>query len=285
MDDIDVTSKGICDLLGIAPQTIRFYEGYGFDARYKQEAQNRYRHYRIEDIAQLSWLRELTQMGLTVRDASHLLRGADAAGYHEPIERAYEALEEELRNKRLLLEAMREREKELGRLAAETGIYRDALSPDMWMLPCTDGLAMPADPDTRRAIREWAARMPPVSFSFYIPAERLVPGAITDIAMTVPARYADDLGKNALERAVHLPSRQCVTWVLDVDATASKSWRRENPDFDGHYPLYADALAYLEERGLHLTGYVVGQLIASCVHDGAGVSHDYYRVWFPVEGA
>lgn len=275
-----IRTRDVCALLGITPPTIRLYEQYNQARRYGF-ADNGYRDFTYQSVAQLASFRDLSVMGMGLDDAARVSCDATCASLGEALADCREGIDAKIARLERLREVVDEQRKLVGLI--ETGLddYRVDTMPAMYLLACEEDGAMPASRSHVDLIRAWGEQAPFVRFMAYFDE---VPShySVARIGLAVDEAHADLVELDS-PHVMKVGGRPCACGLCRVSNVLGRESSGPADGFDSYYCSVAELLAWMGERGLRPAGGAYGRLVASHVADADGPDNDYYYGWVPVE--
>ncbi|MEG0934640.1 MAG: MerR family transcriptional regulator [Clostridia bacterium] len=266
------TIKRISDLVGIGPQTIRYYEEKGV-LNPERNDQSGYRYYTVWDYGMLIHVRKYLKYGCSVSEAAELLNTGSVESTIEMAERKATDLEKEIVEKVHILNNLRTLKGQLANLSADLGQCQIVQRPAMYRMENMQDITFSADPQIHRLTQEWLSMMPFV----YNTIRYSLKDVCDDTehrcsALGILERDAQVWKIQESQYVKYYPERLCVHTVIGGDG------------FDKMLPLSKrihGALDYLRENGLTLTGDVITRM--DIMSASARGYCTYQNAWFPID--
>lgn len=154
--------KQVAAMLGITPQTLRFYERYGIEAGSRGE-ENGYRSYSHVGVDELMSIRKYRNCGFTLAEAAKMMKRADAQEVSGLLLRQSEAIEREIEINQLKARKLKEVSEEV--LAHDRGPQHVQTPP----LLCRHMVNEERTPgkESLRALSVWGQWMPMAQWTLF----------------------------------------------------------------------------------------------------------------------
>lgn len=198
----------VAKMLGISPQTLRFYEQYGI-LPHERIGEGKYRQYSEEGVDLLMSLRKCRNCGFTVAQTAELLRCGGSAQFTQLLANQAERLARHAELERRIAQSMRQAVARAETLEARLGRWQTRLRPVTYCLPVKCGEDRPSAQDMEHigALADW---LPLVKWAMRFPAA----GEGVDMGFAAEEETAAFLGFNTLAGAERLEARPCVYTLL-----------------------------------------------------------------------
>jgi len=256
-------------MLGISPQTLRFYEQYGISV-HERVGDGQYRHYSDTSIDLLMSLRKCRNCGFTVAQTAEIIRQEDAAQLVLTLQGRAEAMERQAEMQTRIAQSMRAAAELMKRSESLIGRYEVRKRPAgcalMIKRPGTERL----DAHAMARVAEWAEWMPLVRWMTRYPLERLPGEAGTEKGFVTDKKTAAFLGAERQEGVERLPECVCLYTVI--------RWHSAR---GGPIAGVREGLAYMEENGIQLAGAPVVSTFWNVNVKDDPIS--YGECWFPIQ--
>lgn len=256
----------VSKMLGISPQTIRFYEKYGITPREK-DAANGYRSYDLSSIYTLLVGRQYQNCGFTLSETAELLRSLEVDYVQSQYERKVKEMERELDwYKRVHVRAS-EIAAQLKTVHDNAGQFITVYCPDfVGVVYSTSRRNDRLTPEAMETISKWGGQMPLTGFLllFDETAQKRKAGFIASLEDAV------FLGVDKDPNVFRLPSRKCIYSVLTGDAS-----KREVSAY------FEETYARLRREGIQAVDVPFGRGIVTV--DRLNKQKYYTEFWIPVE--
>ena len=258
----------VSDMVGVTPQTIRFYEKYGILPADRGES-GKQRRYSVIDINILMRSRMYRNAGFTLAESSELQNDVSVQGMEERYRNKAAELERELVWKQRVLNRMKQDADLLGKIEQYRYQVTETVSPAGYgMLYSLGGRGTTIAKELREKVRSWVNFMPVVQPLVYFYRDKL-PSSGRNLGFFLPEEAGDYLEQLDSEGVFPIPPQKCVYTVLD-------GYTREHDS-----AFYVNAfLERLDREGIQLSGNPYGRVITSL--DCGRTYHFYAEVWFPV---
>jgi len=211
------STKQVAAMLGITPQTLRFYERYGIDAgnRGDEGGPRRYTHAGVDELMSI---RKYRNCGFTLANAAKALKSAEQNEVAEMFLRQSEALEREIACKQLIVQKLRDVAKEIALCGA---------SPERVHTPAL--ICCPVlDSDRRmnengpRILSEWSQWMPMTQWTLFISEDF----EKQFFGFSIEETSAAICGVEEENGCFHSPTQECirlpVTWLARKEEVYDK---------------------------------------------------------------
>lgn len=266
------TIKRISELVGIAPQTIRYYEEKGMLSPEKNEKTG-YRYYTVWDYGILLTARKYLRYGCTVAQSAELLNDIPLEASVDMAKEQEAKLQAEITDSLRVLENLRTWRTRLEQTPLELNRCRIERRPAMLRLENMDDITFYDDAEVHRRTKEWLSMTPFVFNTVRYPLEDVQ----NDTGHRVSGQgllEADARRLGIVEDAYvrYYPERMCVCMTIG------------GKNFDTMLPLsrrISGGLRYLEENGLTLTGDILTR--TDFVQKCATGYRSYQTAWLPVD--
>lgn len=256
-------------MLGISPQTLRFYEQYGISV-HERVGDGQYRHYSDTSIDLLMSLRKCRNCGFTVAQTAEIIRQEDGAQLALTLQERAEAMERQAemqmrvaQSVRATAALMRESESLIGRYEMRKRPAGCALIIKRPWMERLDAHAM-------ARVAEWAEWMPLVRWMTRYPLERLSEEARTEKGFMTDEKTAEFLGTERQEGVERLSECVCLYTVI--------RWHSAQ---GGPIAGVREGLAYMDKNGIRAAG---APLVSTFWN--VNVKDDplsYGECWFPIQ--
>ena len=184
MHEILASMGEVAALLGVSAETIRFYEKNGLEKRHLTKA-NGYREFPLESLSELYYIRELRQMGATVKEAIELASGSTPDVLRSRLDSYATSLESRIAFDTVVLNAIKERKRDLEGMVEKADLYSVQESPAYFFVGCTRGGELAIEGKATDLVQTWAQLSPPVRFVFHIDTHDIRPGCACDVGLAI----------------------------------------------------------------------------------------------------
>ncbi len=261
----------VSQLLGVAPETIRYYERKGVVKPKTEESGHRY--YDITDVCLMGKARAYMQYGFTLEQARALLECADTDGILQIYGQRAEEIERELEKGFQTLKSIRRRQREVSELMGKIGRFELAERPALRLI---DTFRNNVPIDAEEGLQTHSVWMQKQLYTFaYLRFDwaDIVRGETRRIVGA--AVREEDLNQACLPMGPEvrrLPPARCLHTVKRMGSAS------RNPG--GVEELFTQEFQYMRGQGLTLRGGVFCRTVL--VHRD-GEDHAYLReVWMEV---
>ncbi|MGJ4848827.1 MerR family transcriptional regulator [Bacillota bacterium Meth-B3] len=258
--------KEVAEMMGITPQTLRFYEQYGM-CSYSRGGEGGYRSYSGANVDVLMSLRNLRNCGYGVAQAVELLRCPDILRQSRLLREQAQKLARQIEMQRRIVEKLRERAQWMEEAPARIGIIEERMRPAALMRVFAADREERMLPKERAEMARWTDWMPLLQWGRILDAGRgcktTRQGFVVDPETAAFLEIGDTPG------LIRLPAQPCLYAVL--------SWRPQKKELDGQ-------VAALLERA-RAQGKALGEEALVRTFWNVGLTHQqsYGEVWIPVE--
>lgn len=155
--------KQVAAMLGISPQTLRFYERYGIDAGNRADDSG-YRSYSHAGVDELMSIRKYRNSGFTLADSAKALKCADPDAVADMLAAQAQVLQKEAAQKMLIAQKLQH--------VAQSILTRDS-APETIQMPallCARVINEARQPDETayRMLKTWVQWMPMAQWALFI---------------------------------------------------------------------------------------------------------------------
>lgn len=249
-------------MLGIAPETLRYYETKHI-IPFQKEENSRYRTFDVADICILGKARSYLKYGISLDDAQAMLNQDSIQYTVQRLEEQADLIKQQIQEQLALLHSIEAKLDGIKKTQDSLGRFTLANRPAMYALKVYDKTQSPSCNDEQAL---WLGHMN--TFSFI----RIHKDSFTSMQMGDYGLYKGILAQDAPSSGLSLssdvellPSCPCL-YTTTISATT---------------PLaFEPVLAYLAENNLQVTGDVIWK--GGAVHRG-NTGYQYYReLWIPI---
>lgn len=157
----------VARLLGVSPEALRLYERNGILKSSVKDAENGYRYYSRLDITALMRARAYHQYGFSMKETEALINSDDVSYIQEEYRSREDRLEEEIRQKQMILGCLRQISALLDRIPSELWTIRRETCPGIFRLEFMKGEELILSPAQQELFPQWVAMAP-----FAFPSQR-----------------------------------------------------------------------------------------------------------------
>lgn len=266
------TIKTLSDLVGLTPQTIRYYEEKGL-LEPKRDSHNGYRYYTVWDYVMLLTARRYLRYGCSVAQISDLLNNAPIEDSIDMAKQQEAQLEEEIADRLRTLESLRSWRQELESIGSESAQCRIGMRPGLFRLENMEDITFIDEKEIYQRTQQWFSMMPQVFSCMRYPKEDVEND--TDRRFSAPGILEKDAARWGIREdkyVTYYPPRLCVIQMIGGEG------------FDTMLPLsrrIGGALQYMHDNGLSLTDDVITRM-ETCQKGGSGY-RSYQTAWLPID--
>lgn len=266
------TIKTISELIGIAPQTIRYYEDKGMLAPQK-DARNGYRYYTVWDYAVLLMARRYLRYGCSVDSSSELLNPSPLENTLEMTRTQEKRIEKEIAEKVRVLENLRRWRSRLEQIQKDEPICHIGMRPGIFRLENMEDVSFMNQQEIFQRTQQWLGMSPFVFNTMRYPLQ--------DVLKDTGHRFS---ALGILEEDAHIWNitqdqyvkyhRPCLCVIQTIGGEC----------FDTMLPLsrrIGGALDFMQKNGLKLAGDVMTRM--DFVQRGKEGYLSYQTAWLPIE--
>ncbi|HIS00928.1 MAG TPA: MerR family transcriptional regulator [Candidatus Excrementavichristensenella intestinipullorum] len=266
------TIKTISDLIGITPQTIRYYEENGVLSP-KRDARNGYRYYTVWDYGILLMARRYLRYGCSVAKSSELLNNTSVERTIDATRRQEAQLEEEIADKLRILDNLRKWRALLEAVGQGTGACRIDMRPGLFRMENMEDTTFLPEKEIYQRTKQWLAMTPFVFNTIRYPLEDVQKDTCHRFsALGILEENARLWNIQADQYVTYYPPRLCVIQTIGGEG------------FDTMLPLsrrIGKAMSFLAEKGLSLTGDIITRM--DYAQKSASGYCSYQTAWFPID--
>ncbi|MEF9972929.1 MAG: MerR family transcriptional regulator [Clostridia bacterium] len=203
----------VARMLGITPQTLRFYENYGILENERVQP-NHYRSFSSENIDTLMSIRKYRNCGFTVAQSAQALMSDTPGELSGALDAQVARIEEEINVKRLIAEQMKELSSRLSEYAcAEDGLITRVIRPRRLFVRFTDQARRPVA-GTLDYLAKWAGLMPLARWTaLFAPSQVIAPEEFS-YGFSIDESIYLSLREPPTENACALPACRCLRMAL-----------------------------------------------------------------------
>ena len=255
-------------MLGISPQTLRFYEQYGISV-HERVGDGQYRHYSDTSIDLLMSLRKCRNCGFTVAQTAELIRQEDGARLARALQERAEAMERQAEMQTRMAQSMRAIARLIRQTESLIGRYEVRRRPAGCVLILRQAGTERLDAQAMARVAQWAEWMPLVRWMTRYPLEDLPSEAGMEKGFMMDEKTAAFLGAERQEGAERLPECACLYTVL--------RWHSAQGE-----PIAGvrEGLAYMQKKGIRAAGAPVVSTFWNVNAKDNPIS--YGECWFPI---
>lgn len=256
-------------MLGISPQTLRFYEQYGI-LTHERAGEGGYRQYTDVSMDLLMSLRKCRNCGFTVAQTAQILREADGGRIGEALEERAETLERQAEMQLRIAGSLRATAALTRRVEAGAGRFEERERPEGVARVVKRAGAQRPEPSAMEQVGIWAEWLPLVRWMIRYRPDDLEKGERPDYGFIVDAKNAAFLGVEELAGIEHIPPCACLYTLM--------RWRTGTGEVLDCVRRGAEEA---DRRGLRLCGAPIVSTLWNAGATQEPVSCGEF--WFPIE--
>lgn len=255
----------VSQILGISPETIRFFEEQGLVQPHRDEANN-YRYYGSLDVNKIVAYRFFRSMEFSLEQSLEIL----SSPYSETLthlDRKVKDITERLEFYQNLSARVKEFRDSLQRIDTLVDNYLVEERPNLLFYhnQVTDKFLT----HEMKMTHDWLENLPFVWLALYIPIEEIPFGNRIHWGYAVDTKYRWIIDTIDPQLAKSVPKQKCVCTVL-----RHRGQKRVTP------AALKPALAFIQERGWKLAGDVSGWILNEEIQAGEVIRN--FLVWLPI---
>lgn len=252
-------------MLGITPQTLRFYEQYGI-LTHERSGEGGYRQYSDLSMDLLMSLRKCRNCGFTVAQTAEMLKEKDGERIARALSERAAAMEWQAGLEIRIARQLRAVSDKMAHIQACINRYERRTRPEQWMVVIRRDAMARLDVKTMKQVGRMTEWMPLVKWAI-----RSMPEAVnrTEMGFVTDADTAAFLGMSALDGAERLAACECMY--------APVTWRLEE---GGIRACLCQAAAWAQREGVRVTGPIMLNTLWNAVNEKGSIA--YGEAWLPI---
>lgn len=256
-------------MLGISPQTLRFYEQYGI-LTHERTGDGNYRQYSDVSMDLLMSLRKCRNCGFTVAQTADILSCEDGEAMAKMLDARAKTLAHQAEMQRRIVERLHATAGLLEQLKARIGCYEEREREAAYTMIVKRAGAQRPEPKAMEQAGMWAEWLPLVRWMTRYQPDDVHAAQRPDMGFVVDADNAAFLGVPELPGIEQIPAQACLYTVM--------RWR---PAL-GELPIrMREGCEELERRGYRLAGPALAYTLWNAGAREGAVS--YGEFWFPID--
>ena len=200
-------------MLGISPQTLRFYEQYGI-LTHERTGEGGYRQYTDVSMDLLMSLRKCRNCGFTVAQTAEILREEDGGRIGEALEARAETLERQAEMQLRIAKSLRATAVLARRGDEGMDRYEERERPESFAMVVKRAGAKRPEPHAMDQVGIWAEWLPLVRWMIRYQPDDLEAGERPDLGVIVDAQNAAFLGVERLPGIERIPACPCLYTLM-----------------------------------------------------------------------
>lgn len=265
------TIKTISDLIGVAPQTIRYYEEKGLLSPAKNNRTG-YRYFDVWDYGMLLNARRYLGYGFGVTECAEILNELSLEEIGNRVSSVEMDLQREIDEKLRMLHAIREWRKLLLSIPDNLNQCSISIRPAMFRLENMDDTEFIDNRQIYARTKQFLNASPFVFNSMRYPIEDVMND--TSHRYSAPGILEADAKRHGITEDDYVkfyPECTCISLIIGGE------------NFDSMLPLskrIRPAMEFIKEKGLHLAGDIITRMDTIQKHDSGYCS--YQTAWLPI---
>ena len=255
-------------MLGISPQTLRFYEQYGI-SMHERVGEGQYRHYSDTSMDLLMSLRKCRNCGFTVAQTAGIIRQENGVQLAHMLQERADALERQARMQLHIAESMRSTAALTRQSESLIGRYEARLWPAAYALVIKQVQTERLEAEAMARVAEWVEWLPLVRWMIRYPVEELATQERADRGFLVDEKTAAFLGVDGREDVERLSECACLYTVI--------RWHSAR---GGPIAGVREGLAHMKTNGIPLAGAPIVSTFWNVDANSDPLS--YGECWFPI---
>ncbi|MEK5178593.1 MerR family transcriptional regulator [Paenibacillus odorifer] len=258
-------------ILGVTADTLRLYEKHDI-VRPTKDNSNNYRYFNDLDARDLLMSRWYRSMEIPLPEVALLMKESSIEQVMGMMQQSQQSLEEEIKQKTMLLNKMNEIHKELKEIESSLYICKLKQLPGMYRLKQTDKNALLKNDIVKSLVNTWMDRLPYAFYSFKIEDAGVLSGDNNfdySWGLTLPEEEVQKFAMDIDEYVEYISPSTCISAIM--------------LSTDGHYITKKSLqfmIDYIEANGYTIAGDVVGKLMLTEKIEGNNRS--YLEVNIPI---
>ncbi len=259
-------------ILGVHPQTVRFYDKKGVIIPKKDKLTGR-RTYSLYDVYQISFRKQFLNMKFTVDETERALHDFTLADFSSMVEKHRQTIEANMMIENARYQGILELQERVNNIPRFLDRFFFKNRPAVWRHPHIRNGILLEDDDSVKARKILMDLMPLTTYSLTFSFEDTQTAndetiCAWDVALREP--YAQQFGLNKIKGSNYVKSESCVYTIVKAEGKDMLKWNSLSKTLD-----------FLKYNHLKISGNVYGNLIAS-VRDDTGNMMRYFEVWLPI---
>ncbi len=255
-------------MLGISPQTLRFYEQYGI-SMHERVGEGQYRHYSDASMDLLMSLRKCRNCGFTVAQTAGIIRQEDGGRLALTLRERAQEMEKQARMQMRIAESMRAIAALTQQSEPLIGRYEARRRPAACVMVVQHAQVERLDAQAMARVAEWVEWLPLARWMTRYPVAELPAQARADRGFLVDEETAAFLGVGSQEGIERLEECDCLYTIIRWHSA------RGGP-IDG----VREGLSYMQKNGLVLAGAPLVSTFWNVDANNDPIS--YGECWFPI---
>lgn len=194
----------VAKMMGISPQTLRFYEQYGI-LPHERIGEGKYRQYSDESVDLLMSLRKCRNCGFTVAQTAELLKSRDTTQVPRMIAEQAEKLKRHAELELRIAQSMSRSAERAATIEERLGDFQPVERPETYWLPVKQGGGMRPSAGIMEHIGTLSDWLPLVTWVMRFPS-----GGAVEMGFAARATTAEFLGFDRLPGVHRLPACRCM---------------------------------------------------------------------------
>lgn len=261
----------LCNIVGISPTTVRYYEEK--KAIEVNKTNNGYRYYNFDDVLQVMNIQNLMHFGFSLADASAMAIQSEYTEIVKKMNDQHNKLEDEINLLQRKLSQLEHVQTAYGYLQNNIGKYKEIDLDSFYWMECQSQDKL-LDKKKAKIIAKWNKKL-----AYSIPATRM---KISDISKEQLAEigyfiYEKDnnfFNGNDLSNCELYPKQHCIMTII-----------KGNYDLmDNYYTVLKKPLQHIHNKGYEIVNDIICILIGTNILLGNEEEnhYDYFLTFFPI---
>ena len=255
----------VAKMMGISPQTLRFYEQYGI-LPHERIGEGKYRQYSDESVDLLMSLRKCRNCGFTVAQTAELLKSRDTTQVPRMIAEQADKIRRHAELELRIAQCMSRAAERAATIEEKLGVFQSVDSPEMYWLPVKrGGGARPATGIMEHigTLSDW---LPLITWIMRFPLD----GEAVEMGFAARAETAEFLGFNQLPGVHKMPACRCMYMLMRWPSGEA-----------GASAAVAEGIQILQRQGMCVSDAPVVSTLWNLRIDDKGTT--YGEGWYPIK--
>lgn len=255
----------VAKMMGISPQTLRFYEQYGI-LPHERIGEGKYRQYSDVSVDLLMSLRKCRNCGFTVAQTAELLKSQDSTHMPRMIAEQAEKLKRHAELELRIAQSMSRAAERAATLEERLGCFVSRERPQIYWLQVKQSGGDRPSAGVMEHIGTLSDWLPLITWVMRMGED----GKATEMGFAAEADTAEFLGFDRLPGVVRLPACSCMYVLMRWPSGEA-----------GAQSAVSQGLQTLRELGIRVTGTPMVSTLWNLRGEGQGTT--YGEGWYPVE--
>ena len=272
MGNIRYKSGEISKMLGVTPETIRYYEKHGIVLSSKDQ-QNGYREFHFFELISMQRLRLYNNFGFQLKDSFDLINNKSVDQLNAILQKNEKKLKKTIQWNQRLLEYSEELITVTSQIPEMLYHYRIEDSPAVYHLKYQNDRQVIKNKELEKLLKHWYAQCPLVLASCVAPLNDMKPWYQAEIGFSIYEKDYERFIHESSDLVSYYPSRPSLYTIYEVDHNVEDFYQPGKPAFD-----------YIKENNIDVDNHLLSIPIAmNCKLTEDSQPKDYYQLWIPLK--